>query len=412
MKRRVAITGIGPVSAIGIGRDEFFSRLWAGQTNRHRIPPSLCPTYSYKTGFFSPFPVFSVSDFIPTRFEAIMENPAKAAVVAACLAVRDADLTEWDGAAVILGVGMGALNTAFSSFTAHVNGPTVSRFNRMVIPMHMSNAPAAWVSILLGIHGPSFTINASCASGTVAIGEAFRRIADGHSEVVLAGGTECLQDSSGAIMRGFDALGALTGSPDGLPRPFSQERSGFLFSEGGACILVLEEWTRACSRGATIYAEIAGYSTLSEAHSIVQMDESGSGVLRLLMQIRDGQRIDYLNAHGTGTVQNDQIEAQAIQNVFGHRQEQPFINSTKGLLGHTVGASGALEAAVAAFSLKNQTIHGFPTGTPLADLNLVTESCPAAIATAISLSFGFGGHNAGLLLRRSPEKTKVGGKES
>jgi 3-oxoacyl-[acyl-carrier-protein] synthase II len=212
----------------------------------------------------------------------------------------------------------------------------------------MPNSPAAWVSICFGIHGQSHTINASCASGTCAVGEAFRRIRDGYDHTVLCGGVENLKESSGAIMRGFDMLGALTKSPDGIPRPFSKNRSGFLFSEGGACMLVLESLEHARARNAPIYAEILDYQACSDAANIVQIEKTGTRITLMLREICRTRRIDYLNAHGTGTETNDAVEEAVIQTIFGDANTQPLVNSTKGILGHTFGTSGALEAAVTA----------------------------------------------------------------
>jgi 3-oxoacyl-[acyl-carrier-protein] synthase II len=262
----------------------------------------------------------------------------------------------------------------------------------------MPNSPAAWVSICFGIHGQCATINASCASGTVAAGEAFRRIRDGYEEVVLCGGVECLRDSSGAIMRGFDLLGALTRSDDGIPRPFSTKRSGFLFSEGGACMLVLESYAHAQSRNARIYAEILDYRSCSDAANIVQIEKGGQQIIRMLGDISSGHTIDYLNAHGTGTETNDEVEALAIQKIFGDARQQPLISSTKGIIGHTLGASGAIGAAATALSIAHDAVHGNLTDEQIENLNLPVSSLKTAVHRALTVSYGFGGHNAALLL--------------
>ena len=264
----------------------------------------------------------------------------------------------------------------------------------------MPNSPAAWTTIGFGLTGSCQTLNASCASGTFALGEGFRRIKDGYDEVVLAGGVESVRERCGAIMRGFDVLGALTQSPDGRPRPFGRQRSGFLFAEGGACLLLLEELDHALARRARVYAEIADYRANSDACNIMQIDPEGIQVTRLLRDLAAGRRIDYLNAHGTGTAANDEVEARAIKAVFGGRESQPWINSTKGILGHTLGASGAIEAAVAALAIARGAIHGNLTEAPMDDLNLPLESFQAPVSGAISVSYGFGGHNGGLYLRK------------
>jgi 3-oxoacyl-[acyl-carrier-protein] synthase II len=221
--------------------------------------------------------------------------------------------------------------------------------------------------------------------------------------VVLTGGVECLHDPYGAIMRGFDALGALTQSQDGHPQPFSRNHSGFLFAEGGACLLVLEELEHAHRRHAPIYAEIVDYRANSDASNIVQLDPEGKQIIRLLRELSSSGPIDYLNAHGTGTVANDTVESQAIQTVFGNRNVQPLINSTKGILGHTFGASGAIEAAVAALSVARGSIHGNLTSDPMPDLNLPLDTANTPVEQALSVSYGFGGHNGGLLFRKYHE---------
>ena len=223
--------------------------------------------------------------------------------------------------------------------------------------------------------------------------------------MILTGGVEALAEKSGAIMRGFDMLTTLTRAMDGRPLPFSQQRSGFLFNEGAGCVLVLEELARARERGVEIYAEFVGYEAGSDAYSIVQMDPSGECITKLFQKITEGVgfKVDYLNAHGTATIANDEIEAKVIQRVFGTKSTQPYINSTKGILGHSIGASGALEAAVTALSIKESRIHGNITSEPMDNLMLPLESIETPIEYAISASYGFGGHNALILLKRYPE---------
>lgn len=399
MTRRVVITGIGAITAYGIGKDALYEGLLAGRPCHREIPAGFGRGYEFRSRFYVPFPDFRLADFVETPFEHAMERTSHLAVAATHLAREDAGRPSLETAAVILGVGIGPLRTAFQSHLAHLGAPGGGRFNRMVIPMTMPNAAAAWVSILFGSHGPAYTVNASCASGTYAIGEAYGRIARGEADIAVAGGVECLVDPSGSIMRGFDGLGALTASSDGWPRPFTKGRSGFLFSEGGGAILILEEWEQACWRGASIYAEIAGFASGSEAGSILQMEESGAAVVALLQRLVGSERPDYLNAHGTGTLNNDETEARGIREVFGGVERQPLINATKGFLGHAIGASGAIEAAVTALAIQRGKVHGNVLDDPLDDLNLLREATERPIRSAVSLSFGFGGHAAGLFMR-------------
>lgn len=404
----VVITGIGPVTAIGTGKDNFWKNLLDGVTVLRPVPPAFDKNYHFKSGYYVPFPEVSLVEHqLPAKYEVLMEPSTRAAVVAAGLAMEDAGLNphalmhdppfEPSRCMVMLGTGVCSLKAGFDAHEAHALNPE-KRYNRMVIPMIMPDSATSWVSILFGLTGGNFTINASCASGTVAIGEAYRKIMDGSADMVLAGGVECLQDETGTIMRGFDGLGTLTTSSDGLPRPFSSDRSGFLFSEGGACVMVLESLDHALKRGIRPYAAIMDYACNSDAYNIVQMEPGGRMALGLVKKLVNGRKIDYINTHGTGTHLNDETEALIIKTLFGENHSQPFINSTKGILGHSIGVSGAIEAAVTALSVSNHVIHKNITDNPMPGLNLVMENTPCDINLAVSASYGFGGHNAALLI--------------
>jgi 3-oxoacyl-[acyl-carrier-protein] synthase II len=419
MKRRVVITGIGPVTSIGVGKESFWQALLKKEIAVAPVPAEFERQYTLHSRWYVPLPQVKLEDHgIRFQYAAAMQPEDRMAVLATRLALDDAGILfeTGDGAmhvttpgscSVLIGTGLSGLECAFESFLAHRLTPTQldelslpkkPRYNRMVIPATMPNSAAAWVSICFGIHGQCTTLNASCASGTYAAGETFRRIRDGYDDLVLFGGVECLREPTGAIMRGFDMLGALTKSNDGIPRPFSQNRSGFLFSEGGACMLVMETLDRARTRNARIYAEVLDYRSCSDATNIVKVDKEGRQITRLLGEISQGLTIDYLNAHGTATETNDAVEARAIQTVFGDRAAQPFINSTKGILGHTLGASGALGLAVTALSVAHDTIHGNLTDDPIDFLNLPLTSIDHNVRTALTASYGFGGHNAALLI--------------
>ncbi len=418
MKRRVVITGIGPATAIGIGKKDFSESIYGLKTCIAEIPSSYEQSYTFKSRYFVPKPEFALTDLgIQKSVEGMMEESSRLAVLCAKLALEDAgyQISEAEkyrqveglqNCPIILGTGMSSLQTALESYTAHLDGtevrsnPDQPRFNRMVIPMLMTNSPAAWISILFGLKGFSYTLNAACASGTYALGEGYRTIASGRSDVILAGGVEALVEKNGAIMRGFDMLSTLTRAKDGRPQPFSQQRSGFLFNEGAGCVLVLEELERARNRGADIYAEMVDYESGSDAYSIVQIDPSGDSITELFQKLTQGIKVDYLNAHGTGTIANDDIEAKVIQRIFGAKSTQPYINSTKGILGHSIGASGALEVAVTALSIKESRIHGNLTSDPMDNLNLPLETVETSINYALAASYGFGGHNALILLKR------------
>jgi len=421
MNKRVVITGIGPVTSLGTGKEDFFNNLLKQKSNICEIPKEYKESYNFKSRYYTPAPKVDLKEYqIPSSLEKAMGDSTKIAIAAASLAIRDAgfDVKSSDryfsvgqlgNADIIIGVGLSSLEQAFNSNIAHVfskDKDTLEKlqldsvYNRMVIPITMPNSIASWVSILFNIKGASFTLNASCASGTCAIGEAYMRIKNGLNNVVLTGGVECLKEKHGSIMRGFDVLKALTRSEDGRPMPFSNNRSGFLFNEGAGCILVLEEFDCAMERGAHIYAEICDYKCNSDAHNIVQIDDSGERIAELLNNIIRGRNIDYFNAHGTGTLQNDSIEAKVLKEVFGDKKKQPLIGVTKGIVGHSLGASGALEAAVTTMSLDGSIVHGCKIENPMENLNIVQQTVNAEIENAVSASYGFGGHNVALMLKR------------
>lgn len=414
MSRRVVITGIGPVSAAGIGKDAFFNNVCSNPNLAVRIPQRFRDRHNFKTDYYIPLPdVDLINHGFPKSLKTSMEKLSVLSVIAAKLALIDAgyNINEWDkdkyfeieeaaDGSIILGIGMCSLQIALDSYAAYYNLRDDKRYNRMTIPMLMPNSASAWISILFGIKGVNYTLNGACAAGTYAIGEAYRRIKFGLSDMVITGGVESLYEECGSIMCGFDKLGTLTRSENGNPLIFCKGRSGFLFSEGGGCVLILEELERAKKRNAHIYAEIADFESNSEAYSIVQLDESGTQIEKLLRKVKGDNKIDYFNAHGTGTIQNDQVEAKIIQSIFGDADNQPYVNSTKGILGHTIGASGAFEAAVVAMSIENSMVHGNTLIDPIENLRLVPETMNLNIENAISASYGFGGHIGALLFKK------------
>ncbi|MBF0523136.1 MAG: beta-ketoacyl-[acyl-carrier-protein] synthase family protein [Candidatus Omnitrophica bacterium] len=421
--RRVVITGIGPVTSTGTGREDFFEGVINQRRCIREIPAQFeRGGYSFKSRYYSPCPEIDLNTYgFPKYYDKVTQNGDKLALAAASLALDDARfkihkaqkefvVENLDYCGVIMGIGISSLEAGFHSYLGHVIKTKEEipqnfdrskiHFNRMIVPMLMPNSVSSWISISYGLHGASYTVNAACASGILAIGDAFHRIQSGSEKVMLTGGVECLSDAFGGVMRGFDVLGVLSQSPDGVPQPFSKTSTGFLFSQGAACVLVLEEYEHAIRRGANIYAEIIDFQSNSDAYNIVQMDLSGVQIKRLLQKFKAHGHIDYLNAHGSGTMTNDAIEAEAIIEIFGSRENQPYINSTKGILGHTLGASGALETAVTALAIRESKIHSNRVPAPRENLNLPENSMDADINIAISTSYGFGGHNAGIALRK------------
>jgi len=418
-KKRVVITGISAITGRSVGKEQVWEQLNKKEVHAIPVNESFETNYKYKSRYYIPFPEVKLDQFgIASKFGISMEQNSIISLICTKLALEDAGFNlekdtkgyysseVLENAGIIVGMAQGALRTAFQSVIQHkfqhINNPELSafRFNRMVVAVTMDNSVAAWISIMFGIKGEAYTINASCASGNYAIGEAYKKIKYGEKELMIAGGVEGLKDECGAIMRGFDTLGALTTDKDGFPQSFSKNRSGFLFSEGGCGILILEELEHALARHADIYAEIADCSFNTDSYSIVQIDESGKQIVKLISQLSKERKIDYFNAHGTATVLNDKVESEAIKKVFGGKEDQPFINSTKSILGHTIGASAAIEAGMTALSIHKQHIHPNLSENNIDDLNIVNESIPASINYAISASYGFGGHNSAILFKK------------
>jgi len=272
--------------------------------------------------------------------------------------------------------------------------------------MYMPNTVAAALGIHFSLRGPNHTYCQACASGTVAIGEAFRAVRDGEVDAAVAGGSEYFYDHHGYLFLAFDVAGTLVrhcDDPDGANRPFDKRRSGFLFSQGASAILTLEPLEEAVERRAPVIAEVMGYAESFDAYNMMAMAPGGEQIEQMIRaSIEDAglavDDIDYVNAHGTGTMSNDEIEADVLARIFGRK---PLINATKSLIGHTIGASGAVEAAVLALSLHHQTTH--PSRNlkePIADLNFVTKAGDWPLAGGLSQSFAFGGHNAALVMNR------------
>jgi 3-oxoacyl-[acyl-carrier-protein] synthase II len=400
MGNRVVITGIAPVTSMGIGKNEFFNNLMLKKVCIDKIPEGYCKGYASETQWYVPYPKIDFDAYGEKIAQLTGRAPLNAIVtaVSATLALADAGIEQLDeDSAVVYGVGV-------SNMPEFTVGFDVIEMNKRMhphtIPYIMTNAVSAWISILFEVHGMSHIVSTACASGTSAIGEAFESIRAGRVNMAICGGADCITDDHGFILRGFDLLGALTKTDDGFPYPFSEERTGFLFSEGAACSLVLEEYERAKKRGATIYAEITDYRANCDAHHIVQMPPEPVQIKRMLRDLAMGEKVDFYSAHGTATPLNDATEGAILSEIFGVGPSAPLVNSTKGFIGHSIGAAGAIEAAVCVYAIKNSIVHGNIMKTPMSGLNLPVEAVKADINCAISSSFGFGGHNAALKFRK------------
>jgi nodulation protein E len=396
---RVVITGIGVVSPVGCTLDKFWSALVDARSG-------IRPIEGIATARLTSSLVAQVCQYDPQahfgpKQANLMDRFAQFAVCAARAAVADAGL-EIDEqlalqVATIVGSGAGGMTTLDDAYLK-LYGENASRLHPLTVPRMMVNAAASHVSIDLGLKGPAYSVASACASGTHAIGQAFHMIRSGNVPIAITGGAEaCL--SVGAI-KAWEALRVLSND---TCRPFSKTRSGLVLGEGAA-ILVLEARDRAISRGASIYAEVRGFGMSADAVGILSSDIDGSA-RAMRAALRDAganpEDIDYVNAHGTGTVMNDSTEANAIRVVFGAQADFLAISSNKGVLGHGLGAAGALEAAATALTLRNQVAPptaNFEEADPECNLDVIPNVArQMPIRAAITNSFAFGGLNAVLV---------------
>jgi 3-oxoacyl-[acyl-carrier-protein] synthase II len=411
VKRRVVITGVGMVTALGIGSEETWKCLLNGKSGVG--PITRFDASRFPTQIAAEVNGFDPSIFMERKEVKKMDTFIHFAIAAAEFAMKDAGLSRLEGedaerAGVIIGSGIGGFGTIESEHeTLLRQGP--KRISPFFIPSSIVNLAAGQVSIRFGARGPNAAPCTACSAGSHAIGDSFRIVERGDAEVMIAGGSEAA--ITPMAVGGFDALKALStrnDDPARASRPFDRERDGFVLGEG-AGILVLEELEHARRRESRIYAEVVGYGMSGDAHHITAPPPNGDGAVRAMKQTLQGagvtpDQVDYVNAHGTSTPPNDRTETAALRAVFGEHAYRLAVSSTKSMIGHLLGAAGAVEAGVVALSLRDQTIHPtinqeFPD--PDCDLDYVPNvSRKAEIRYALSNSFGFGGTNACLLLKR------------
>lgn len=410
MRRRVVITGMGGMSAIGGNCDEMWQNARAGVCG-------IAPITQYDTTGLKVTLAGEVKGFDPEAIFGKKESRKMArftqfAVAAAREAFQQSglDMTKEDAArcGVEISSGIGGLDIIERE---HDRGLArgFDRVSPNFIPLAISNLAAGMTAIDLGFHGGCTCVVSACASSTNAVGEAFRQIRDGYQDVIAAGGTEaCITDLG---VGGFTSMRALTTAtdPDRASIPFDKERSGFVMGEG-AGVLILEERNHAIERGATIIAEVVGYGVTCDAYHMTAPLEDGSEAARSMEEaIRDAriqpEEIGYINAHGTSTQMNDRCETAAVKKCFGSHAQELVMSSTKSMTGHLLGASGAVEAMLTALALKDQIAP--PTANyrepdPDCDLNICPNEAQAIQTEyAMSNSFGFGGHNASIILKKS-----------
>ena len=408
MKRRVVITGMGAVTPIGNTIEEFWDGIRSGKSGI--APITHFDASEYKVKLAAEVKNFVAKERMDFKAAKRMESFSQYAVAAAKEAFEDAglDMAEEDPYRIgtIIGSGIGGLECHEKNYKKlQERGP--GRVNPLMIPLMISNMAAGNVSIHFGLKGKSINVVTACATGTNTIGEAFRAIQYGEADIMVSGGTE------GSIcptaIAGFTSLTALTAEtdPERCSIPFDKERSGFVMGEGAA-VVVLEELEHAKHRGAKIYAEVVGYGCSSDAYHITSPAEDGSGAARAMLNaVQDAgitvDEVNYINAHGTSTHHNDLFETRAIKLAFGAHAGEMKVNSTKSMVGHMLGAAGAIEFITCVKEIEEDYIHatvGYKVPDEELDLDYCKEPVSMEVQYALSNSLGFGGHNASILLKK------------
>lgn len=409
--RRVVVTGMGAITPIGNSVEEFWNGIKEGKTGFG--PITYFDTADYRCKLAAEVKDFDPAQYMDKKSARRMEQFCQFAVAAAGQAISDAGLImEQEDPYMVgcsVGSGIGSLQAMEREYDRlKEKGP--GRVGPMLVPLMISNMAAGNVSIAYGLKGKSLNVVTACATGTHSIGEAYRTIQYGDADVMIAGGTESSITPIG--IAGFSALTALSFSedPERASIPFDKERNGFVMGEGSA-IVVLEELEHAKRRGAKIYAELTGYGCSSDAYHITSPAEDGSGAATAMLNaLKDGgvapEELTYINAHGTSTHHNDLFETRAIKLAFGEHAYDLKINSTKSMVGHLLGAAGAVEFVTCVKEIQEGYIHrtvGLRETEEELDLNYCRDSYKEEVPYALTNSLGFGGHNASLLLKKYTE---------
>lgn len=409
--RRVVVTGMGAITPIGNSVEEFWNGIKEGKTGFG--PITYFDTADYRCKLAAEVKDFDPAQYMDKKSARRMEQFCQFAVAAAGQAIADAGLImEQEDPYMVgcsVGSGIGSLQAMEREYDRlKEKGP--GRVGPMLVPLMISNMAAGNVSIAYGLKGKSLNVVTACATGTHSIGEAYRTIQYGDADVMVAGGTESSITPIG--IAGFSALTALSFSedPQRASIPFDKDRNGFVMGEGSA-VVVLEELEHAKRRGAKIYAELIGYGCSSDAYHITSPAEDGSGAATAMLNaLKDGgvapEKLTYINAHGTSTHHNDLFETRAIKLAFGEHAYDLKINSTKSMVGHLLGAAGAVEFVTCVKEIQEGYIHrtvGLRETEEELDLNYCRDSYKEEVPYALTNSLGFGGHNASLLLKKYME---------
>lgn len=406
----VVITGIGVVTPIGTGVDAFWDGLMSGRSGAG--PLTAFDASALPVRIACQVNDFDATDYMDAREVPRSDRFTHMGVAAATLGLKDAGLEDADlgeSAGVIVGSGIGGLPVIENEHSAFLASGS-RRVSPFMVPKLMPNAAAAAIAMRFGYHGPNFAPSSACATGAHAIGEAYRYIRYGEADVMIAGGTEAALTP--LAVSAFARMGALSkrnDDPAAASRPFEKDRDGFVFGEG-AGVLVLESREHAEGRGARVIAEVAGYGATADAFHVTQPDPDGKGAVMAMLRALKGaglnvDDVDYLNAHGTSTPFNDRIETAAIKKAFGVEAKRIAVSSTKSQTGHLLGAAGGVEAAVCALVIDRGRIPGtinLTEADPDCDLDYVSDGPrDQHVDVCMSNSFGFGGQNACLVIRRA-----------
>lgn len=407
--RRAVITGIGAITPVGNNTREFWNNILAGKHGIGEITD--LDMAGQKVSLAAQVKDFHPEDYLEKKESRRMDQCTRYAVAAAVQAIADcgSDFKDDDPyrVGVIIGSGIGGLQTIEADHSKFIEkGP--GRVPALMVPMMIANMPAGAVSIRFGFKGVNYATVTACASSGHAIGEAMRAVRHGYADVVICGGAEAT--ITPFALAAFSNMTALSSStdPDRASIPFDGERNGFIMGEGSG-IVVLEELEHAKARGAKIYAEVAGYGATCDAYHITSPDPEGEGAAKAIefavadAGLKPGD-VDYVNAHGTSTQLNDRAETKAVKIAFGEAADKLAVSSTKSMTGHLLGAAGAVEAIITSLALQNGVVPptaNYKVPDPDCDLDYVTDGARKAdIRVALSNTFGFGGHNAVLCLKK------------
>ena len=410
MRKRVVVTGLGCVSPVGNNVKDTWSALLAGTSGA--APITTFDTSAHKTRFAAEVKGFDAAALFGTRDARKMDRFTQFATAATLEAMQHAnfkiDESNRDRVGILIGTGIGGIITLLEQYDVlRERGP--ERVSPFLIPMMISDSAAGTIAIRVGARGPNLSLATACATGTNSVGEAAEMIRRGSADAMIAGASEAaITAVSMAGMNVMTALSTRNDDPQRASRPFDKDRDGFLMGEGSA-ILILESLEYAQARGANILCEFTGYGTTDDAHHISAPAENGVGAaISMSLALENAgfkpADISYINAHGTSTYLNDKSETAAIKSVFGEQAYKTPVSSTKSMTGHLLGASGALEAVISSLSILENILPptiNYETPDPVCDLDYVpNQPRKATVNNVMSNSFGFGGHNATLILSR------------